>query len=83
MTCVWIKKGTPHLVTQVRVSPAMLDAIGNILNIPQAQRGQLIGATIYIDVAPPPSPPGGGGPPSSPGGDTPPSSPSGGRRSRK
>lgn len=78
MTCVWIKKGTPHLVTQVRVSPTTLEAIANLLNIPQAQRGQLIGATIYIEVSPPPSSPGGSSPPSSPG--APPSAASGGGR---
>jgi hypothetical protein len=88
MAIIWIKRdATQYRVTQRMLTPAQLDQIANILNIPQSERGQLIGGTIHIDVSPPPSPSGGGttpqrggGSPSSSGGNPSPSGPAAGGR---
>jgi hypothetical protein len=87
MAIIWVKKDTPHRVTQARLTPAQLEAIANILNIPQAERGRFISGTIHVDVSPPPSPSGGGttpqgggGSPSSSGGNPSPSGTAGGGR---
>jgi hypothetical protein len=87
MAIVWIKRDAPqYRVTQRMLTPAQVDQIADILNIPQAERGRLIGGTIHIDVSAPPSaggttPQGGGSSPSSSGGNPSPSgTPGGGRQ---
>jgi hypothetical protein len=79
MSFVWVNKETPnHRVRQVTVTPQTLEQIADLLGIPQADRGQFVSGTIYIETAPPPSPSGGGAGPSPPS--SPPSPPGGGRR---
>ena len=81
MTVYWVKKDTPHRVTQVKVTPQTLERIADLLGIPPADRGQFISGTIHVGTSPPPSPPGGNAPPSPP--NAPPLPPSRRTRQRK
>jgi hypothetical protein len=54
MTVYWVKKDSPHRVTQVKITPQTLERIADLLGIPQAERGQFIGGTIKVSTSPPP-----------------------------
>jgi hypothetical protein len=48
-----IESGTFKIVRRVHVTAEKLRIIAELLDIPEAERGQLISGTVYIESAPP------------------------------
>jgi hypothetical protein len=50
-----MESGTFKIVRRVHVTAEKLRQIAEILGIPEAERGQLMSGTVYMESAPPPA----------------------------